>query len=308
MALVVNGGFGESRGPRKERVSETAIVTAQGRAFTDIPNSREIRDLVFVLRRGVEDLERQQAIKNIGRGMASQIEARYRLINKQLARTGVTQVLEVAAGLSPRGLNLTQQDDSLRYVELDLPGVMGVKREIVKRLVGPGNRPRGLHLEAGDALLMEDLKSAIGRIFDPNKPIAVIHEGMLRYFSFPEKITFANHVRDLLYYFRGPTPETGAWITCDVTLRTVMKTEDALNYGQNTLLSTMVGMDIYANAFNNLPEAVKFFESLGFSVEVHPYTEVKKQLVSPQRAGISKKKAEEMIKDGVVVLMKPARR
>src|SRR5260370_13887399 len=61
--------------------------------------------------------------------------ARHRLIDLRLQQAidagEVAQVIEVAAGLSPRGWRFrTRYGDRLRYVEADLPGMVHRKRQI----------------------------------------------------------------------------------------------------------------------------------------------------------------------------------
>ena len=43
----------------------------------------------------------------------------------------MTQVLEIAAGLSPRGLEMTRNPDAV-YVESDLAEILGVEETIAK--------------------------------------------------------------------------------------------------------------------------------------------------------------------------------
>src|SRR5579875_976432 len=52
--------------------------------------------------------------------------ARHRAIDarlKQAIEDGVTQVIEVAAGLSPRGWRFVNRHEHIVYVEADLPGI-----------------------------------------------------------------------------------------------------------------------------------------------------------------------------------------
>src|SRR4051794_40074075 len=62
--------------------------------------------------------------------------ARHRLIDLRLAQAidagEVSQIVEVAAGLSPRGWRFrTQFGDAITYVEADLPGMLQHKRRIL---------------------------------------------------------------------------------------------------------------------------------------------------------------------------------
>lgn len=56
------------------------------------------------------------------------IEVRYRLGN--LLTKGASQVLDIAAGLTPRGLTMTTENQNCTYVELDLPIIIKMKKRI----------------------------------------------------------------------------------------------------------------------------------------------------------------------------------
>src|SRR5215208_6305526 len=67
--------------------------------------------------------------------------ARHRLIDLRLAQAidsgEITQVVEVAAGLSPRGWRFrTRYGEAITYVEADLPAMIANKRGILAELGG----------------------------------------------------------------------------------------------------------------------------------------------------------------------------
>src|SRR5687767_7288592 len=67
--------------------------------------------------------------------------ARHQLIDLRLQRAidagEIQQVIEVAAGLSPRGWRFrTRYGDKITYVEADLPGMIAHKRRILAELGG----------------------------------------------------------------------------------------------------------------------------------------------------------------------------
>src|SRR5688572_15605351 len=60
------------------------------------------------------------------------------LLEQEIAAGRITQVVEIAAGLSPRGWRFARRHgDRLRYVEADLPEMAARKRDILAR-VGTG--------------------------------------------------------------------------------------------------------------------------------------------------------------------------
>jgi O-methyltransferase involved in polyketide biosynthesis len=112
---------------------------------------------------------------------------RHRIIDHLLdeaIRDGIVgQVLEVAAGLSGRGLRMTRRHPELIYVESDLPGMVERKRRMLER-VGPTRHAH--HVIALNALVDDGpacLASAAGPLLDPTRGTAIVTEGLLSYFS-----------------------------------------------------------------------------------------------------------------------------
>lgn len=113
--------------------------------------------------------------------------ARHRVIDHLLAEAieagEVGQVVEVAAGLSPRGFRFTERYPELTYVEGDLPGMVARKRSLLAE--AGGDRPR--HHVVGINALLDDgpdsLVEATGDLLDPARGTALITEGLLGYFD-----------------------------------------------------------------------------------------------------------------------------
>src|SRR5437868_6767563 len=97
---------------RFEKIGPTAHIVAYRRSLSDIPLAKEIYDAVKGSAPYVSgDLFRPD--------LAPEIEARYRVVDLYLAKSGIHQILELASGLSPRGAALSA-DPEINYVELDL--------------------------------------------------------------------------------------------------------------------------------------------------------------------------------------------
>ncbi|MGK5529765.1 class I SAM-dependent methyltransferase [Streptomyces sp. URMC 129] len=111
--------------------------------------------------------------------------ARHRVIDHLLTEAitsgRVGQVLELAAGMSPRGRSfVTRFGDRITYVEADLPGMAERKRRALARM-GPSAGPH--RVESVDVLAESgplSLSAAAGRL-DPERGLAVITEGLLSY-------------------------------------------------------------------------------------------------------------------------------
>jgi O-methyltransferase involved in polyketide biosynthesis len=113
--------------------------------------------------------------------------ARHRLIDLRLAHAiehgGISQVVEVATGLSPRGWRFARAyGDKLTYVEADLPGMLANKRRILNALGGESPHHRTQEVDA----LADTGPTSIDAIcagLDPTRGTAIITEGLVNYFD-----------------------------------------------------------------------------------------------------------------------------
>ena len=135
---------------------------------------------------------------------------RYKSLDTMLAASGITTVIELAAGLSLRSLALAQRQ-AVRYLDTDLPEMIETKRKLVERLaVGP--LVGDVTLRAMNALADGELATAVDEL--PAGPVALLNEGLLMYLDDAEKRRLAASVREVLAR-RG-----GVSITADIYLKT----------------------------------------------------------------------------------------
>jgi O-methyltransferase involved in polyketide biosynthesis len=113
--------------------------------------------------------------------------ARHRVIDHWLTQAiesgQVTQVIEVAAGLSPRGWRFKHRyGDKIRYIEADLPGMAQIKRQ---RLAQAGLQRTGHDVVDLDALAETGPHSLtqLAQGLDTTQGVAIITEGLLNYFD-----------------------------------------------------------------------------------------------------------------------------
>jgi len=110
--------------------------------------------------------------------------ARHRIIDSILddrIRGGVSQVIEIACGMSPRGWRFSERyGERLTYVEADLPGMARRKRDALARIGSLSDRHRVVEL---DALREGGLGSleALVETLDPAAGLAIVTEGLLVY-------------------------------------------------------------------------------------------------------------------------------
>lgn len=274
------------------KIIPTAYLTAYPRTFTDIPYSQEIFALLERKLQNDTGYRVDEELKI--QKLAPELEARFKLINILMQRTGIVQILELASGLSTRGLD-TVKDPKFKYVELDLRQMANTKIQLIEELAGS---PPNLHIVGGNALKASVLMRATDG-FDHKKRLCVLNEGLLRYLNFTEKTRVARNIHRLLELFGG------VWITSDITLQKLLTTQDSITMpGKNAMISTSTEKDFIENSFANEKQAVTFFEDLGFIVENHQFSEVFDLLVSPQRLSIAESEAREIIQAGRVFVMR----
>jgi len=105
------------------------------------------------------------------------------LLERAIEDGTISQVVEVAAGLSPRGLRMTRKYPDLTYVEGDLPEMAALKRQVLDA----GNLRRLNHhvvtLNALTDVGPNSLGEATRCLLDATRGTAVITEGLLSYFD-----------------------------------------------------------------------------------------------------------------------------
>jgi O-methyltransferase involved in polyketide biosynthesis len=252
-----------------DKISPTAKLTAYLKSKTDIQWAREIADAV-----GAEKTAGQltktddPAIRSLS---VVTMEARYKSISYAIEKSGYSNVLELASGLSPRGLELAARGKA--YVGTDLPDtateVFAVIRQIAKRENIPGEK---LHLQPADVFDQRQLQQA-GAHFG-GEPFAVCNEGLLMYFNRQEKAKAARNIRQLLL------KTDSVWITTDLAFHELMmeimhpdqtngRLKEEINRRSGRLKS-LTGRNILENRFSSPSEAIEFYKDLGFEIRDYP--------------------------------------
>jgi O-methyltransferase involved in polyketide biosynthesis len=249
------------------QVSVTALVPAFARGeYTEIPWAKE---MLAVLRERGASLSDGPWSEHATRDYASFFEARFRAVNSVLEEKGAIQVLELAAGLSPRGMEFARR--GVVYVEADLAESMAMKREVVTAILG--SVPQGLHLCAASVIDRAQLLACCSP-FVAGRPVAVTMEGLLRYLTFEEKTLLAANVLDILSRYGG------WWITPDIHLRSWAQRQTPA-YRQSEI--KLLGRSLDSNYFADLEHAQAFFEHCGFVVDSRPLLESIRSRISDLR-------------------------
>jgi O-methyltransferase involved in polyketide biosynthesis len=103
------------------------------------------------------------------------------LLTDAIERHGVSQVIEIAAGMSARGWRFANRyGDRLTYVEADLPAMAARKRRALERIGSLSDRHRVAEIDA----LRDDGTGSLATLaaeLDPGAGLAVVTEGLLGY-------------------------------------------------------------------------------------------------------------------------------
>jgi O-methyltransferase involved in polyketide biosynthesis len=188
-------------------LGRTALYTAEVWRWGGLPNAdllatedtRRVFDAVSF------SLKLARPFQSDPRSLPHALLHRHTFIDHLLRDSGARQVIELAAGLSRRGLTFSA-DAGVRYTEIDLQDMVSYKTallESTERGRVALARPR-FQLIAGDALQV-DLRDHR----DPSQPLFVIAEGLLMYLSADQQEILMRRVREAL-------APAGGWFVFDL--------------------------------------------------------------------------------------------
>ena len=201
------------------------------------------------------------------------------LVEQAIAEEGITQILEIACGLSPRGYRFCQRHPQLTYVEADLPDMADRKQRLLARTGSLSPRHLALPLNIFAQHSDDALESVLQAHFDPGKPVLVITEGLVNYFDLPAVEIFWRRLRIALERFPA-----GIYLTDNYPLlddhpfqRTMRALRGMLGAVSRSQVSFHFGSD---------QEAQAHFELLGFAqARVHDPSDYYAQLPIPRSRG-----------------------
>ena len=153
-------------------LSHPALVTPQGR-------------LLYGATRPAHLLLRATGAPTVGAFLLARHRLIDHLLDQAIQEGRVGQVIEVAAGLSPRGWRFKQRHgDRIRYIEADLPDMARRKHKLLSDsdLLRPGHEVVPLDALADDGELS---LSRLADRLDPSLGVAIVTEGLINYFDTP---------------------------------------------------------------------------------------------------------------------------
>lgn len=239
--------------------SETISPTAHYTGYVWARNGLSHPELETVQGRILfESLQPMMAVGGlVGTGrLEAYLLARHRAIDALLERAieqrGVRQVIEVAAGLSPRGWRFARRyGEQLTYVETDLPGMAKRKRRALERIGSDPQRHRVHELD----VLREGSLAAVARNLDPSQGMAIVTEGLLPYLPTDAVNAIWRRFATTLSGFAA-----GVYIS-DIQIGSV---QDAATRAFRVLLSLFVRGQVYLH-FDSPEEVVVALTAAGFA-------------------------------------------
>jgi O-methyltransferase involved in polyketide biosynthesis len=122
------------------------------------------------------------------------------LLQRAIESGGITQVLEVACGLSPRGWRFSQRyGERITYIEADLPAMADRKRAALARMDSLSEHHDVIDLD----VLGDDGLAAATATLDRDRGLAVITEGLLVYLPTEAVLDLWRRLADTLSGFKA---------------------------------------------------------------------------------------------------------
>ena len=239
------------------RVSPTALLTAQawragGFANAELFDSRKGR----VMYAGIMAARWPfwPLLPPHTRHLLPYLQLRHQAYELRMDEFRPDMVVEVAAGLSPRGLTYARRWPEVPYLELDLPDMVAAKNAHLKSQAMPQN----FHLAACD-ILADDFIQRLPIKPAQDQKLLVITEGLLPYLSFAEKRQAWRNLHALLQL---ASPASRYLFECYPAER-VMPHSLAARSGLK-LASLLVGRRLQDNFFASDQAVIEEVQALGF--------------------------------------------
>ena len=253
-----------------DKISPTALLVAYARQFSDIPYATELAQLVNA--QVVFDQYANNGQKKLFH-LGPIVEARFKAVNYVLAKFEGTQVIELASGLLPRGMVMSQNPNII-FVESDLPSMASFKKQIVTQLIGERSN---LYFEAIDVTKKPNQLPLHADYLRSDQKVIILCEGLLHYLTFPEKEQVFANIREMLRCYGG------VWITPDLTTKKRALRMQGYNKAAQKLfqaISKTTDRSLIENSFNDIEHVKRFVLEQGFSIKEYSQLEVMDELIS----------------------------
>ncbi|MEN5171789.1 class I SAM-dependent methyltransferase [Acinetobacter higginsii] len=223
-------------------ISHPALATAKGKTLAALVHPIE-----------------SWAEKYVGGSMRTTLKQRHSMLDSHLKELieqhPNLQVLEIACGLSPRGWWFRQHYPNITYRELDLPDMAATKQAALQQI--ESNVDEVLSVD-----LFTDAFAAAFEVFDPQRPLVIISEGLINYF---EKPMLQQLIQAIANY--GQSFKELHYLT-DIYPEPTQNKLATIIWNSSRLLKWM-SRSAFSFHFKNPAEVENFFQEAGFNqVEV----------------------------------------
>jgi O-methyltransferase involved in polyketide biosynthesis len=250
-------------------ISPSAKSLLMMKGYTNIPYAREMAALM----QGPEIFELNFDDKDFWFWIrVMHFESRYWSIDQLLKQSGNKNILELSSGYSLRGLDLCIKDESIHYIDTDLPELIAVKQSMIAELQLAKDVKGTFELLPLNAMDISAFKHVVSR-FD-NQPLTIVNEGLLMYLNLEEKKQLCNIVHTIL------KQSGGCWITADVYVKRSAEMTASLpqSKGESAFFRQH---NIEENKFENYEAAQDFFKDQGFQLVKEAVTNYQDLSVMP---------------------------
>src|SRR3569623_1942019 len=267
-----------------EKISLTAKPTAYMRQFSDVPFAKEIAQAVGAQQAFDELLRTHDLQADDLLCYAPVFEVRYKSIAARLRASGIDQILELAGGLSLRGLAMTDAQPALKYGDTELAALTAEKQELVPRVRQQHGLPdRGGYLLAvANAVELEQLRDATAPL-RRDRPLEIVSEGLLQYLSPAELEVVAGNIRAVLAAF-GPG---GLWLTSDFSFQDQVAPLSERQRRFRAVVTSATDRPMYDSAFADQAAFEAFLTRWRFAARQYQQLDEGGALTSPGRLGLA---------------------
>ncbi len=202
------------------------------------------------------------------------------IVKKAIKEQGITQIVEIACGLSPRGVRFCQEFSHIHYIEADLPAMLAHKQ----KLLAENNLLSERHRVVAINILEQDTPEALPVVFaktlDPTRKTLVITEGLINYFDQATISIFWHNLAQALTQF----PQGGyitdlypnfawhpvtKWInTCVKGLSIATKSHVSLHFNSHAEIESGFKQLGFEHTQVHIPEA--YYDSLAIPTQRSP--------------------------------------
>jgi len=229
-------------------ISPSARWLLLAKAHSELPYAREVAELVF----GSQEVAAAASTTGADAIRRRHFELRARSVDEALELVATPNIVELASGLSFRGLARAARGD-VHYLDTDLPDLVEQKRTLLAQL-RPPTLVGAYRIEPLDVMDAAAFVQTLVSV--PAGPVSILHEGLLMYLGPDEKLRLAASIREALRS-RG-----GRWITADVYLRRVSTIAREAHVEK-----FLTEHRVEDQKFADWDEAEKFFSDAGFVID-----------------------------------------